>query len=204
MKTTRKRLILIAGVIIILVIPIVLTMSDVWLASVADGFMRLSCRNLVASIETEGGEVHYRWTGFADEVGWWVNCSGTGFDDRALENIAPQLELLRARYLVLIQASITKKGLDSIRRLKGLRLLDLGWTKTGDDGLGSIAALTSLRELYLNNTRVTEAGVRQLLDSNKLPNLKVLAIGYASIPPDQARRIQEDYPTLVVDLSTRG
>ena len=56
-------------------------------------------------------------------------------------------------------------------KLKNLRLLSLNQTEITDNGLVSLQGMTTLRELFVRHTKVTEKGVAEL--KKYLPNCNI-------------------------------
>ena len=65
---------------------------------------------------------------------------------------------------------VTDAGLEHLKGLANLRVLQLLNTKVTDAGLEHLKGLTSLRDLHLWNTQVTDDGVKELQEA--LPNCK--------------------------------
>ena len=72
----------------------------------------------------------------------------------------------------LAYRDVTATDLPNFEHLPGLEVLDLSHNTIDDSHLASLYNLTDLRELYLGNTRVTDAGVKKLQQA--LPNCKII------------------------------
>jgi len=66
---------------------------------------------------------------------------------------------------------VTDAGLEHLRGMAKLNVLNLFGTKVTDAGLGYIKGLNQLQRLDLRRTKVTDAGVKTLQQA--LPNCKI-------------------------------
>ena len=71
----------------------------------------------------------------------------------------------------LVMTNVTSKTASDLGLLQGLEILSLTSTEVSDADLERLKGLTNLRELYLNDTKTTEAGRSSLRQS--LPNCKI-------------------------------
>jgi Leucine-rich repeat (LRR) protein len=78
----------------------------------------------------------------------------------------------------LEEQEVTDPGLVSITSLKNLKVLHLGNTIIGDDGLRQLKKLTGLTDLGLRYTKTTDAGLAELAG---LTSLKRLTLGGTTI-----------------------
>jgi len=94
----------------------------------------------------------------------------TRITDDALDHIAKMPRLHR---LDLQKTAITDKALETLAKQKpaALTRLNLYGTAVTDRGLAPLATITSLRALYLWQTKVTDAGVKML--SSQLPKCRI-------------------------------
>jgi hypothetical protein len=97
----------------------------------------------------------------------FVNTNGRGSDE-ALIHFG---NLDRLERLSLHGTPVTDAGLECLRGLACLRVLDLDDTFVTDEGLACLKGMTRLKFLSLEGTRVTDAGIRELQKS--LPKLQV-------------------------------
>ena len=99
-----------------------------------------------------------------------INVDGaTTIGDEGLTHIAAaDLDCLR-----LIDARVTDQGLQQLRGLKRLTMLDLTGNPITDDGLQPLAALERLEYLTLRGTAVGDAGILRLAGLPKLVYLNV-------------------------------
>ncbi len=124
-------------------------------------------RDAVAAIENAGGSVSYDWE--------WNNGKGI-----------PGGTAWAPRWLVdLIGVDYFGHVTDVIPGMKNLSLLNLMSTKITDAGLAHLKGLTNLREVYLDDTRVTGSGERK---RRSLPSLVVFS-----------RNISVEDPRLAID-----
>jgi WD40 repeat protein len=113
-----------------------------------------------------------------------LSLENTKITDKGIANLAGLKALKRLRIdnnvldekgQLIKRVQITDKGLESLKELQNLELLDLRGNEITDVGLESLKSLTKLRQLSLNQTNVTQAGVQALKDA--LPNLKSVILG---------------------------
>lgn len=97
-------------------------------------------------------------------------------DDLAFLAEMPNLEVLE-----LPGNPITSTGMDQLRNLSKLRILNVSFCpEIDDEALAKISALASLEDLSAQDTRVTDAGLIHLFDMPRLKNVTVL--GAAATP----------------------
>ena len=77
------------------------------------------------------------------------------------------------RSVYLDNTPVTDAGLEHLRGLRQLQVLDLDNTQVTDAGLEHLRGLTQLRWLYLDNIGVTDAGVKQLRGLTQLERLSL-------------------------------
>ena len=165
---------------------------------------------VVRQIEEHGGIVDYdffhgsdklrRPTTFADDISHEVvgiNCLGSELPDKALQGIgvlkhltdlclretkvtSSGINMLRGldalEMLDALDTSIDDSGMEAISTLGSLKYLNLDRTLVGDAGLPWIARLSKLEYLDLGNTRVTAEGLLQLRGLSNLKDLKIYHI----------------------------
>jgi len=88
-----------------------------------------------------------------------VRLGGRQVTDAGLEHLKGLTEL---QVLNLYVTSITDAGLEHLKGLTNLRSLDLYDTNVTDAGLEHLKGLTNLRYLGLRKTNVTDEGVKKL------------------------------------------
>ncbi|MCC6419073.1 MAG: protein kinase [Gemmataceae bacterium] len=86
---------------------------------------------------------------------------------------------------------VSDAGVNHLRGLKQLHLLDLAHTRLGDEGLKPLANLSNLRTLYLGNTRVTDAGVDTLA---RMKTLTVLSVNGTQITSAGVEKLRKALP----------
>jgi len=88
--------------------------------------------------------------------------------DAGLEHLKGMTKLT---ILDLREARVTNAGLEHLKDLPKLYFLSLGDTRVTDAGLEYVKGLTNLRTLNLRGTQVTDEGVKKL--QRALPNCKI-------------------------------
>jgi hypothetical protein len=88
--------------------------------------------------------------------------------------------MTRLREVSLPNAAVSDKALDVLVSLS-LEVLILGDTTITDDGLAKLGRLHSLRDLNINQCRVTDRGLAHLAE---LPRLELLRLGKSDITDD--------------------
>ena len=101
---------------------------------------------------------------------WRLDATGCNLsDDQVADLRVPHL-----KYLDLsMNLELTGTTLGTLPFLKELEYLDLSITSVGDEGLRQLQGATSLRELRLFNTKVTDDGLAYL---TRLPQLEKLSV----------------------------
>jgi hypothetical protein len=82
-------------------------------------------------------------------------------------------------------------GLEQLKALPQLQVLDLHHTKVTDAGLVHLKGLTQLKVLYLSDTRVTDAGLEHL---KRLANLQDLDLSDTKVTSAGVRDLQKALP----------
>ena len=101
--------------------------------------------------------------------------------------------MTRLEWLDLTGCKITGRGLASLKEMKQLKRLCLGWTQVDDVGLEVIAGFPQLEILELHQTRVTDAGLVHL---RGLKNLRKLSVMYTAVTPQAVDELKKAIPTL--------
>lgn len=115
----------------------------------------------------------------------------TSVDDSVMEYLA---RFSRLEYLGLSNTKITGSALEGLAGFSQLKKLDLWDLPIADADLAPLKSLTNLEELDLSYTRVTAAGLEQLLPS--LKHLRRLRVEGVQMPSAAARKIREAFPDL--------
>jgi hypothetical protein len=100
-----------------------------------------------------------------------VELTGTEVTDAGLEHLKG---LTTLQMLDLSGTEVTDAGLEHLKGLAKLRTLDLAVTKVTDAGLVHLKGLTELQSLDVGGTRVTGAGLEHLKGLTKLQSLNLL------------------------------
>ena len=77
-----------------------------------------------------------------------------------------------------------------------LRLLDLSFTRVGDEGLKSLAALPELRHVSLIGCRVTDSGTDSL---TRLERLREIYLAKTQVSPQAAEKLRRKFPMCRVE-----
>jgi Leucine-rich repeat (LRR) protein len=143
---------------------------------------------------------YYPWTGEdsidykVDEQGLWVSGKLVGFntfdqEPKKVKNPKDVVTILATveylpdlgRFPNLAALSVVPtdedNDLSTLRKLKGLRYLNLGEGPIAEDGVDALAELTDLRELDASFTILPEGAMESI---GKLPNLKKLSLNAVS------------------------
>lgn len=100
-----------------------------------------------------------------------MSLQGNSFTDAGLASLGATTSLRRL-CVGLGDNRITDVGLPHLVKLKNLEVLDLQRTSVTDKGLEKLKGLTKLREIWLSQSKTTEAGKRAF--KKAMPNLKVI------------------------------
>ncbi len=114
-------------------------------------------------------------------------------EDKFLENFRGLADL---QLLILSESSITDRGLANLTNegrqpLPSLQRLHLDDTKISQDGLRFLSGSRDLSELWLEGTAITDGAV---LD--QFPKLKELGLGHTSLTTDELQEIIARFPQL--------
>ena len=132
------------------------------------------------------------------QVGWDEAKTGgvaEPFNDAELAGLAGGLKLHAFGYILLIGQNVTDDGIAAllaVPTVQKLNLLRVSHCGVGDETVRHAAALPALKALYMNDTKVTDAGVKHLLTradtldalrlantavtDNAIPDLKQLSL----------------------------
>ncbi len=115
-----------------------------------------------------------------------VDLSETAVTDAGLVYLLdlPQLSWLGMRYY-FDDSKITDEGLRTIAQMSSLRFLDLNGTPITDEGLQHLSVLTKLKRLSINDTHVTPEGLVHLAGMQDLENLYI----YNTITDDSVKHV---------------
>lgn len=100
-----------------------------------------------------------------------VNITTTSLPETTLESLAA-LPALEAIHLPMCPA-MGDRECEELVHIRGLRELSLNGTKVSDAGIAKLSALRKLRKLDIRGTKITPAAVAQLLQA--LPRMQVVA-----------------------------
>jgi hypothetical protein len=143
------------------------------------------------------------------------------FTDLGLRHLA-ELKELKSLWIGMNTTPFTDAAVESLAALSNLEELDLQGSRLSDAGTSTLSALTNLRQLYVSgdeiegslitdasvdmlvkltqleflgveNTNITEEGVRKLCT---LPHLKQLQLSSKRFDPSLSERLQKEYPTI--------
>ena len=94
-------------------------------------------------------------------------------------------------------SEISDRGLQEFAAAKSrLRLLDLSFTRVGDEGLKSLAALPELRHLSLIGCRVTDSGTDSLM---RLERLREIYLTKTQVSHQAAEKLRRRFPMCRVE-----
>ena len=85
---------------------------------------------------------------------------------------------------------VTGRGLEQIKPLTNLRLLNLSSTKIGNADLESLTKMTRLENLVLDDTSVTDGCLQHLLD---LPELREVTFANTLVTPFGFKQFQVEW-----------
>ncbi len=94
-------------------------------------------------------------------------------------------------------SEVSDRGLQVFAATKSrLRLLDLSFTRVGDEGLKSLASLPELRHLSLIGCRVTDSGTDSLA---RLERLREIYLAKTQVSPQAAEKLRRRFPMCRVE-----
>ena len=104
----------------------------------------------------------------------WLNLANTAITNEGLKHISG----MKLTKLHLEKTGIGDAGLAHLKEMKDLEYLNLYATSVTDKGLKHLAGLTKLKNVYVWQSKVTEAGMKEL--EKQIPGLKV--VGESKLP----------------------
>jgi Leucine-rich repeat (LRR) protein len=126
----------------------------------------------------------------------WLILDQASIDDRTLQSLE---NCRRLRWLDVARTNVTDRGLQYLERLDALRVLKVSDTAITNAGLEHIGRLVGLTELHLNGTRIDDQGVASLSRLTDLERLSLHGIGIT----DAALRQLASFPNLkYLDVSS--
>ena len=94
-------------------------------------------------------------------------------------------------------SEVSDRGLQELAATRSrLRLLDLSFTRVGDEGLKSLAALPELRHVSLIGCRVTDSGTNSLM---RLEWLREIYLAKTLVSPQAAEKLRRRFPMCRVE-----
>lgn len=117
------------------------------------------------------------------------------FGDKELALLAPIAEQIL--WLDLARSQVTDAGLDTIAKMTYLERLHLENTKVTDAGVAKVSNLPALEYLNLYGTKVTDAGASNLAQAKELKKLFVWQTG---VTKAGAKALEGKLPGLVVNV----
>ena len=171
------------------------TLICVWLGVQVNNAHRQ--RDAVAAIEAVGGNVVYdyqlnakgSWINGAEVPGpeWFRRMLGPHYfchvvvvpymefdrPQEVTDDLVKQIGGLAGLHSLSLKdcVNVTDNGIEHLKSLHALKLLDLERTQVTERGLRSLKSLTKLETLGLNNTKLTDAGLSELTAFPKLRRL---------------------------------
>lgn len=119
---------------------------------------------------------------------------GLPLSDDGLKSLLAKVSLVG---LDVSGSEISDRGLQELAAAKPrLRLLDLSFTRVGDDGLKSLAALPELRHVSLIGCRVTDSGTDSL---TRLERLREIYLAKTQVSPQAAEKLRRRFPMCRVE-----
>lgn len=109
--------------------------------------------------------------------------------DKGLKLLLAQVSLVG---LDVSGSEVSDRGLQEFATARSrLRLLDLSFTRVGDEGLKSLAALPELRHVSLIGCRVTDIGTDSLM---RLERLREIYLAKTQVSPQAAEKLRLRFP----------
>ena len=94
-------------------------------------------------------------------------------------------------------SEISDRGLQVLASARvSLRLLDLSFTRIGDEGLTSVASQSELRHLSLIDCRVTDCGIESL---SRLARLREIYLAKTAVSASAAEQLRRRLPACRID-----
>jgi len=113
----------------------------------------------------------------------------TGWDRKDYDVLRQKTDTAR---LQMANADVTDATVALLADYSKLKYLDVSNSQVDDQGLETVSRLTTLDTLYLNNTKVTAAGVEKHLTNH--PALKVIWLRGTGITKDTADKVKAGLP----------
>ncbi len=114
--------------------------------------------------------------------------------DDGLKSLLAKLSLVG---LDVSGSEISDRGLQEFKAAKSrLRLLDVSFTRVGDEGLKSLASLLELRHLSLIGCQVTDSGTDSL---TRLERLREIYLAKTQVSPQAAEKLRRRFPMCRVE-----
>ena len=130
----------------------------------------------------------------------YLYAQNSEINDDALRMIATQFRNLRL--LDIKSTDITNKGIAFLEGMPRLAIIDLTNTKINDEATRSLATLTMLNRLSINQTFVTEPGLLPLTDCKTLTEINATHLQADCEPIREFRRMRPDVDLLFSKRST--
>jgi len=171
------------------------------LSPIVRPFCTRETRRAIDTLRSEGLQVYYLRLHYRRN-GWMVvSRHDSSMDDTKLLGLAPALRVLEPTIVFLTHNRIGDSGVACLGGIRSIEFLDLGWTQLGDASSKTLATLPFLKELYLNDTAITDVG---LGDLKNLKNLQLLAVGKTRVTQEGIEAFGRAAPSIDVDNSGRG
>jgi hypothetical protein len=124
---------------------------------------------VIGDIRRLGGT---RLMDFSGTVGLFLD--GTALDDEQLIDIT--LAFPKIEKLYISHTAITDRGIVSLVKLRCLRVLWINGNKISDPALETLARISTLSEVCLDDSQVTPAALDRL--RSKLPNTSIVVVDH--------------------------
>ena len=119
---------------------------------------------------------------------------GLPLSDDGLKSLLAKVSLVG---LDVSGSEVSDRGLQEFAAARSrLRLLDLSFTRVGDEGLKSLASLPELRHLSLIGCRVTDSGTDSL---TRLERLREIYLAKTPVSPQAAEKLRRRFPMCRVE-----
>lgn len=153
-----------------------LTTVSVWVQYPKSGTGHKATQFAVQYIERRGGQVYYDYQWSWSQRRSWI-----------AEDAQPLCGQHNPTVTIVEWHGVSNDDLRVIRRLPHVELLDISSShQVSDRALAHVTKLRHLKELYLNDTRITDQGVLQL---RALPHLRMLIMDNTSIGDEGLKHI---------------
>ena len=119
---------------------------------------------------------------------------GLPLSDEGLKSLLANVSLVG---LDVSGSEVSDRGLQEFAAARSrLRLLDLSFTRVGDEGLKSLAALPELRHVSLIGCRVTDSGTDSL---TRLERLREIYLAKTQVSSQAAEKLRRKFPMCRVE-----